>query len=193
MTARNGAITYPVNANRGTYVGSLSIDGTNGQITCHRAYGQSRKWAIWNTYNRAAIIMKAGDSTSNWSYGTNTIRPSNNSSANSLTIFTGLAEELFDLQAIQAINAGANAGNPGRCGIGYNSTTAFSGTSFLGVGTTTNTGSIAAALGASVSRYIAPPALGINTITMLETPGEAVAKTFYGQESSMLLTAQYRG
>ena len=47
MTARNGATTYSVAANRGTYVGSIFIDsGAAGQVTCHRAWGQSRKWSI---------------------------------------------------------------------------------------------------------------------------------------------------
>jgi len=193
MTARNGATTYSVAANQGTYLGTLFMDASNGQLTCHTAYGQSRKWGVWNVYNRMSIIMKAGDGTSSWTYGTATVRPSNNASTNSISIMTGLAEECFDLEAIQQVNSGGNAGSPARVGIGYNSTTAMSGTAVGGAATSTNSGSITASLNYAGGRYSAPPALGVQTITMLETPGEASSKTFYGTEGSMLLTAQYRG
>lgn len=191
MTARNGATTYSVNVNCGTYVGSILIDGTNGQISCLPAYGQSRKWGVWNAFNRAPIMLKAGDPTSNWTYGTNTIRPSNNNAANAITIFTGLAEEYFDLKALQQMNLTANTGAQARCGIGYNSTNSFSGTS-VGGGQASS-GGITFNFTTSSAFYIAPPALGQNVITMNETPGEATSKTFFGAESLMLLSAQYRG
>lgn len=55
MTGRNSSNTYTIPANQATYLGSIFIDGTAGQITLHRSYGQSRKWAIWNAYNRVPI------------------------------------------------------------------------------------------------------------------------------------------
>jgi hypothetical protein len=102
MTARNGATTYAVNANQRIYVGSLFIDGTNGQVSCHRTYGPSRKWGIWNVYNRVPIILQAGDSTASWTYNTNAWRASNNDANNSLTVFTGLAEEEFTTRFVQS-------------------------------------------------------------------------------------------
>jgi hypothetical protein len=78
MTARYGATTVSVALRQGTYVGSMFVDGTNGQVSCHRTWGQSRKWGIWNAYNRALVILKAGDSTATWTYATATVRPSNN-------------------------------------------------------------------------------------------------------------------
>jgi hypothetical protein len=43
MTGRNGSTTYSIGANLATYVGSIFMDGSNGQVTCHRAWGQSQQ------------------------------------------------------------------------------------------------------------------------------------------------------
>src|SRR3989304_10545818 len=76
MTARNGSTTYSVSANRATYVGSIHMDGTNGQLSCLTAFGQSRKFGVWNAYNRKPIVLLVGDSTASWAYTTATIRQS---------------------------------------------------------------------------------------------------------------------
>jgi hypothetical protein len=81
MSARNGSTTYTVGANLGTYVGSIFIDSGGTSTTRHIGYGQSRKWGLWNAYNRVPIFIQAGDSTASWNYTTNTIRASNGSSA----------------------------------------------------------------------------------------------------------------
>lgn len=103
MTARNGATTYSVGAKSGLLLGSILIDGSAGQVTCHVSYGQSRKWGISNKYNRRCIVLKAGDSTASWNYDTTTFRPSNNSTANSITIFSGIAEETYDFTQYQNV------------------------------------------------------------------------------------------
>jgi hypothetical protein len=87
-TARNGATTYSVAANEGTYVGSLFMDGTNGQITCHTAYGQSRKWGIWNAYNRSSGISEGWRRDGDVDLRIPDHPAANGSSANSLTIFS---------------------------------------------------------------------------------------------------------
>jgi hypothetical protein len=63
MSARNGTTTYSVGANLATYLGSIFIDGTAGQVTCHMSWGQSRKWGVWNAFNRQPLDLKTGDST----------------------------------------------------------------------------------------------------------------------------------
>jgi hypothetical protein len=66
ITLYNGATTYSaVPANRATYLGSLSIDSVAGQVSCLLAFGQSRKWGVWNAYNRKRVLLQAGDSTAN--------------------------------------------------------------------------------------------------------------------------------
>lgn len=195
-TARNGATTYSVAANQGTYVGSLFIDGTNGQISCLPAYGQSRKWGVWNAYNRNRIYLKAGDSSAPWTYNTNTIRAANGSSSNSITIFSGLPEEYYSLRA-GAFRSGSTTTNQsvqGIVGIGYNSTTTFSGK----VGRIDDTNSTASTIifGKTIEgEYLAVPAIGINTITLNEQGGSGTAGTctWTGTENYSILTASWMG
>lgn len=193
ITGINGSSTFTVGANKATYVGSIYIDGTAGQITCDLSWGQSRKWGVFNTYNRVPIVMQAGDSTSSWSYSTNTWRASNANSANSLTVFQGLAEEAMDLRFVQSIamslnNAGGNSEM--FTGIGLNSTTAPSGKQgrAQGLGANNNSGSDNTAV------LLQPPLLGINVISALEnTTAFSGTFTYFGTSASMLLSAQYRG
>jgi hypothetical protein len=193
MTARNGATTYTVNANQGTYVGSIFIDGTNGQVTCHRVFGQLRKWSIWNAYNRVPIVLQAGDSTGSWSYTTSAWRPSNNDANNKITVFTGLAEEMFDLSFWQtgATTDGNTTSNMG-IGIGWNSTTTTSGkrgmhqTSLSAAGAFNQQKDMQAA-------FMQIPSLGVNVVTSLENGNGGNSASFQGTSSGMLLAATYRG
>ena len=190
ITARNGATTYTVTANQGTYLGSIFIDGSAGQVSCYRAFGQSRKWGVWNAYNRIPVILEAGDGTATWTYQVATIRPSNNASANSITTFCGLAEEEIQNTFIQLLTITVSSGNgQSQIGIGFNSTTAFSGTTGFSQanGTLTTTNS-------AIASYTAVPALGINTITCLEkTPTvSAATNTYNGGQSQMVLRSVWR-
>lgn len=180
MTARNGATTYSVAANRATFVGSIAIDGTAGQITCHRAWGQSRKWSISNCYNRRPVFLKAGDVTSTWTYGTGTYRPANNSTNNKLTFFNCLAEEQVELYYMQKATSTQSSASA----IGFNSTTATSGRT---IETFLNNCD-------AVAHYLAPPSLGLNVVTALEqVPSGTGSATFYGgSETNMLLEALWR-
>lgn len=178
MTARNGATTYTVAANQGTYLGSIFIDSVAGQITANFSYGQSRKFGPWNAHNRVAIQMKAGDNTAGWNYTGTIYRAQNNSSANSITVFCGLAEEWFILNYSQL----ANSPNTYTTGIGWNSTTSPS-------GTVANWSGILSTL---LCSYFSPPSLGINTVTALEKSNGSGTSTS-GTETNMCLSAQYRG
>ena len=196
MSARNGAITPTVQANQGTYLGSIFIDAAAGQITLHRSYGQSRKWAIWNAYNRADLVVKAGDSTASWTYGNATVRASNaGTGTNTITIFSGLAEDVYDLRALQRADAISSTGGSSEIniGIGYNVSNAFSG--MVGYVKAAQIAGPIATFGLSTltASYVAAPALGINTITMCEaTPTFASTCTLYGTEAKMLLSARWK-
>ena len=191
MTIRygNGTTTTTVPANQATYVGSLYMDGTNGQVSCYRSYGQSRKWGIWNAYNRVPLTMSCGDSTLTWTYSSATVRPANNNTANSITTFTGLAEE--QINATHTIAASTSAGSSWRFGIGFNSTTAFSGNWVQFFEATNFTGS--AGNSSPMARLPISPALGINVLTQLEQSPQSASVIFAGSESAMLMTASYRG
>lgn len=188
-TARNGAMTYSIPPNMGTYVGSLYIDGTAGQVTCHRSFGQSRKWGVWNAYNRQPIILLMGDTTATWAYSTNTVRQSNGAAGNTVAVFTGLAEEPFDISFNQVVALTTNGAASATNGIGWNVTNAYSGKRGFGsVGTAANTPALDL-----VARYVNPPALGLNNVNSLESGNGTTTATFSGGNDDCQLVAAYRG
>lgn len=192
ISAKNGAGTFSVPANQATVVGSLLIDGTNGQVTFHRTYGQNRRWAAFNFYNQQDLYLKAGDGTSTWTYATGTIRQSNGAAGNTLALFaTSPVQSAANLKFTQQTNIGSNTGGSPRIGIGINSTTAMTGQNILAVQASVNTGSINAALGVDYSEYLYAPSLGRNDVNSLEVGTSSM--TFYGTESSMVLSARWRG
>ena len=160
ITDRN---TYTVPALQCTYVGSIFTDATAGQVSAYRTWGQSRKFGVWNAYNRVPIILQAGDPTASWTYGTATIRESNGSTANTLTVFTGLPEEWAALTFNQKLeSAGAN-GVTISVGIGLNSTTAYTGT----IGTIGSPTSVLSITSVEAT-YSLAPIIGINVINSLK-------------------------
>lgn len=191
IAGRNGATTFTIPANKATYLGTIAMDGTNGQITCHRTWGQSRKWSIWNAYNRQVIDLRAGDSTTSWAPGSG--RAANNDAANSMTIVVGLAEEMVDMTYNQYTEVSVNAGNSTTGnGIGFNSTTSASGTrgglraQNSAVGDTVTSGATMVASHARVA------AIGKHVITAIEL-NSSNARTMYGTEELMVLRARWMG
>jgi len=185
MNIVNGATTYAVAAAAGIYLGSIFMDAAAGQVTCHRTYGQSRKWGVFNAYNRMPVYLKAGDTGGSWVYDTNTYRAVNGNSANSLTVFQGLPEEVMEFTGHNSAS-GSFSNIVAYAGIGFGSTTTASGYQGRNITATQ-------ALSTSPARYIAPPALGINVITLLEKSiVSAGSCTFSGGEDDNLLTAQWR-
>lgn len=215
MTGRNGSTTYTIGANLATYLGSIYMDHTAGQVSCTVGFGQNRKWGVWNAYNRVPIILKAGDGTASWAYTTNTLRASQNipatytaiianvggTASNGLTVFAGLAEEIFDLNFIQ--RQGVVQGSTGtgtesfmNGGIGVNSITAASGTlSRTGI-SGSGGAAILIAAGTPSAKYILAPALGLQQIFSLEASalvGTSATNLWYGTEANMALTARWSG
>jgi hypothetical protein len=183
ITLTNGANTYGLAAGRATYLGSLFADATPGQVSCHVAYGQSRKWGVWNAYNRRPIRLAAGDPTASWSPDL-TIRPWNANATNAVTAFTGLAEEMISV--ITNNNGMVGSGVALKCGVGVNSTTAFTG----------NTGYCSQTLNNTISQDISsfnsvPSILGISVLTGLQFGHTSAQLT--GTEQNCLLSADYLG
>ena len=197
QTVNNGATTYTMPINQGTYLGSIYVNAVAGQINCFLSFGQSRVWGLWNANNRHSISMQAGDSTASWTYGTNTIRPSNNSTANSITVFAGLPEEPLSSSFTQKTIGGTSSPSQNTLwaiGIGWNSTTIISGLAgSWGPSSGASSDSIQVAFSGPAS-YTNPPAIGINVITALEVVASAAGGviTFDGTSANMLLTASYR-
>lgn len=198
VTLTNGASTYVCPASQGVYLGSIYVDSAAGNVTCHTAYGQSRKWGVWNFFNRHNIDLQAGDATASWIYNTNTARASNGNSANSLTTFCGYAEEDVTIQFYQRVYGGTNGANNDiqiNTGIGVNSTTVMSGQ--YGVwrfGSNGGDGSFTSG-GTAVASHLLSPGIGINTITSLEQSVNSGTgnNTFYGTNNYMVLRANWMG
>jgi hypothetical protein len=177
MTAYNGATPYTVAAESGTYVGSILIDATAGQVTCHRAVGQSRKWGIWNAYNRKNIKMTESDPTPTWSYTTGTWRASHNDAANSCIAFCGLQEEEVQCTISQKIAATAI------CGVGYGWTTVVYGLQ----------GASSLANFSTVAGEYSPAAMLLGAIYVYSVEWGGSGGTLYGGDGAHRLTVRYMG
>lgn len=195
MTGRNGSTTYSIPANQATYVGSLFVDSSVGQVTCHRSFGQSRKWGIWNAYNRAIIELQGGTASASWVNAPTTWRQSAGDSANYVMGFCGLSEEEIDISFVQFIQNSAPAGttSTANIGIGINSTTSPTGEiGWSGLGWT-GTGSITHYATAKAAAVLSP-AIGINQINMIEqAPSGTTNNQYNGTSSNMLIVARWRG
>lgn len=195
MTARYGASTTTVAANQGTYVGSIFIDGVAGQVTCHRSYGQSRKWGVWNAYNRNLIVLQIGDPTASWNNAPTTWRQSRADATNFGMAFSGLAEESVDAAFSQNILITAAAGNTttANIGIGVNVTNALTG--MMGVaqcaltGGTTTSGMETAKASATIA-----PIIGINQVNMIEqAPSGTTNNNYQAASANNLMKLVWRG
>ena len=192
----NGASTFTVPANQGTYVATCLMNNSAGQVSYQPTYGQSRQWGCWNLYNRQLIILQAGDPTSSWTYATATVRPSNNSTANQLATVNGIPLDPPVLQFLETAAGSAATGVNAGCqfGIGVNSTTAFSGTTGqLALSGVAGSGVAFATGVTSVANYWSPPVLGVNVYTSLEKAIPANGCVIDGQQPSMVMTAKWRG
>lgn len=190
-TVKNGASSYTVAASQGTYLGTIWIDATAGQLSCHVSYGQNRKWGVWNAYNRVPIVLIGGDPTASWPRASATIRAANGATANSLTTLCGLAEEWIDTKFEQLTDHAENGTNFNwSSGIGRASITAYSGR----VGTLiTTVASVNSIGGIAISSLQVPPVIGLEAFSALEKGIASGTTTFYGTNANMELRAVWRG
>lgn len=120
-------ITNGPAATKGTYVGSVyfnassQIDLKFGTVA---ANGGEAIIGIWNMFNRVSVGGNVGDSTASWNYSTTTVRPANGSATARVSFVSGLALE--SSRAKYTASAGS-VGSTISAGVGYNTSTAFSG------------------------------------------------------------------
>jgi hypothetical protein len=184
-TMRYGATTLTVDARKGTLVGSIFMDGTNGQVTCHRSVGQNRKWGIWNLYGQKRISLLVRDSTGSWTYGTATIRQSNGAAGNKATVFQGLQDGPIRALFTQRVKAENSTSQ--ETGIGQDSTTAYatvSKNSFV------NLGAIGVDFDVTADFTMSSGVLGVSNVNCLEKGGGAGTNTFYGA-GAFLMTVEW--
>lgn len=194
----NGGSLYDCATRCGVYLGTIYIDPLNaGHVTCHRSWGQLRRWGVWNYYNRQPVYLKCGDSTTpTWTYGTATFRPSNGDVNNSLTLLTGFSEDPVSINFLQRTATTADATSFGEIAIGFNSTSSV-------VGNTNPTGKVSNGTSQfvfnNIARFEGLPAtvatsgIGIQTVSCLEAGDGSSLVTYYGSaEVYMCLDAVWR-
>ena len=208
FNGRNGSNTYNnIPANQATYLGSIYIDATAGQISCHVTFGQNRKWGVYNAYNQQQIVLQAGDATASWTYNTNTFRASNNTPAswasaafnfgsgtacNGMTVLKGLQDSpvLVTFDQLVTITSGTSANTTANAGVAVNSITTLSGRQ--GTVTYGSTGLIFG--GELLAIYNMPAFLGINTVASIEKALiSASTAAWQGTSANMMLKAVFNG
>ncbi len=194
ITANNGASSYTVSANQATYVGSIFIDQTAGQVSNYLSWGQNRKWGVWNAYNRQLLQVQEGDPTATWSFGTTVgWRASNATVGNGFTTLTGLAEEMVRCTFVQSISRNFNnASDSWNIGIALNSVVTPTGKfGFFAAGnsaSTTTDGSDMTAI-----NYATSP-LGTTIFTSVENGiGHSQTAVFQGTPNGMVMQCGWRG
>jgi len=197
ITARNGATTYTINANLATYLGSIYMDGTNGQISCYTSWGNTRKWGVWNAYNRQQIQIKGGQNAS-YTYASNLWRQANNNSLSSVYLFAGLQEEPFDLSSfgyVSAVDNAINAQGNGGISIGLNNNTTLGSSFQYQFGINTAIGESNTVNSSLHARHFQPPILGISQAIVLENGLGATASSNTWTCSELLhgIYARWRG
>lgn len=180
----SGNTTITVPANQGVFLGSILIDGSAGQVTCHRGYGASRVWGISNAYNRRPTYLKTGVSSSTWTSTGSTIRPANNDSTVTVRVFNCLPEEPVDTILQWASNGSGVQGATARLGIGFNRTNGMDGVGGT-TGNNVNNGQ-GAAYGSGGGSYMAAPFLGIANITEVEL--SASWPMFGGENGNVMIS-----
>lgn len=189
VTLTNNASTYVCPANEGVYLGSIFIDTSAGRTSCYTSWGASRKWGIWNNYNRATIRLSCGISTASWSYASTTIRQANGDSTATFAVFSGLQETSASINWSQVIEGDSTNTLLGYVSIAQNSVTAF--TNFapqcnVNIGGTDVTETLSGS-------YVATPSLGVNNFNWVEKCSDARAITFYGTATNMSAVCSYEG
>lgn len=192
VTLTNSGVTYTCPAGQGVYLGSISTDTSAGQVSCYTSFGQSRKWGVWNAFNRQDVTMVVGDNTASWTYASTTIRNSNNTAANNASSFVGLPEEAIKIDFRQHLGKPAVTGATvtAKMGIGINATSPYLGI----VGNFFFDESSAMAIESTIgAQHRITPAIGIQTINCLESATAAATITYYGTETNMRMQVEYRG
>lgn len=162
-------------ANTAAYLGTF-LATANGQTsqqfnTSPASGGGNTVIGVFNAYNRVSITANTFDNTSSWTYNSVTWRPSDNSTSNAVRIVDGLSH--LSIQAAFTVGCKAGSSNDdGYIGINYNSTSATPAASSIACNNTVGSSSL-------VTGYFTP-ALGLNTITAMESGNSTSSVTFFG-------------
>lgn len=180
----NASITNGPAASRGTYVGTTRSDGfslLNWIYGALASGGTAAVLGIWNAYNRVTVSTGVADTTDSWTLATNaTWRDANGSATMRVSYICGLQEDSFSAQYGCLLYTNALS-NPAIVGIGYDSSTAFSG----------YTGNNALTYIQSCVSHFKTTSFGYHSMRAIEQNfNSGATSTFYGDAGS---SAQFQG
>ena len=176
ITLRNGATTYTIAANRATYLGTIYTGASAGTIDFSLggigASGTAARIALWtgNPANRRVYRGTIADTTDTWSYATATVRAANASNTMRCTAISGEAEDYA--RALYSINFIGDTTRNASAGIGFNSTSAFTG---WRVSSTCNAIVLAQTQGGAAVQIF-----GVGFLQAVEIGAGAGTQTWYG-------------
>lgn len=119
LTTQNGVLVKAGALTR-RYVGSFRTTAVSGQTEDSAA-----KRYLWNYYNRVTRALIRKETTNTWNYTVATIRQANASTANQVEVVIGIAEVFVDVSMTHAFQPNTNTN--AAAGIGYDTTSAFTG------------------------------------------------------------------
>lgn len=148
------------------WIGTIRASGSNqtadsGGDTTTQVGGQRY---VWNYYNQVPRFARVFDSTSTWSYTTQTIRQANGAAGNKCEYVTGLISTLVTASLVANIDVDSNATFAASSGIGVDATNAFSGNT----GSAFNTDPVSGIFVSLPANYSGYPGLGYHFISWNE-------------------------
>lgn len=180
LWANTSNITNGPNAGYGLYVGTIMTNGSN-QLQMNftpagAAGGSGNLLCVWNMYNRRQVSSVNYDSTTTWTYATESWRPKDGNFANTVQFVIGIVEE-----AVEAFNTakGESSGSAGvGIGVNINSVSACAnGGEFFNFPTASQWMSCAANMSAL-------PNIGFNYLAPLEQSISGQTATWFGSSTA---------
>lgn len=174
----NASITNGPAAQRGTFVGttrsnaSAQLNWTYGSAA---SGGSAAVLGVWNCFNRVFVSTVVSDTAGSWTYASATVRPSDNSVNNRISIVSGLAEDSSDFRFTMRLQTATVAGANATIGMGRNGTAAYDFSSLVTSPATGSTYNAAVTCNGSYG-----PLLGYNFFQAMESADGTNTVTFVG-------------
>ena len=171
------SITNGPAANRGTYVGTIRTNGSSQVdfIVGGASDGGTAGWiGIFNAYNRCIITASSVDTSTGYTYQTDTLREAHGGTTNRVYFLRGLNEDAVHACAGSTFSSSV-ATVVGSSAIGLNSTTAASSNINFGMGAP-----LTSSLTPTSAVYEGRPGIGWFYLSRLERAQAGATVTWYG-------------
>jgi hypothetical protein len=179
LTTQNG-VYVKSGATTRRYVGTIRASAAN------QTEDSVSKRFVWNNYNRRPRQLVRAETGANWTYNSTTFRQANASSANAVYAVQGLAEDVVRLESFN--NGTSPGGTTGVVGIGIDSTTVNSASTYSGVSVV-----VANSESRCCAIYNAVPSLGYHAYNWLEANGVGAGTVTWAGAASGAVSGGIQG